>query len=81
MNHGMILGCLQAHPGWQGQGKDNNWISLKRSAGSHKIASFMRKEGWDIEVIDYWLAFTEEESQYTLTNYLNKHFEAKIYDK
>ena len=63
MNHGMILGCLQAHPGWQGQGKDNNWISLKRSAGSHKIASFMRKEGWDIEVIDYWLAFTEEEFQ------------------
>ena len=63
MNHGMILGCLQAHPGWQGQGKDNNWISLKRSAGSHKIASFMRKEGWDIEVIDYCLAFTEEEFQ------------------
>ena len=53
MNHGMILGCLQAHPGWQGQGKDNNWISLKRSAGSHKIASFMRKEGWDIDCLLY----------------------------
>ena len=61
MNHGILLGCLQADPGWQGAGKDTDWISLKRSAGSHKIASFMRKEGWDIEVIDYWLAFTDEE--------------------
>ena len=49
MNHGILLGCLQADPGWQGAGKDTDWISLKRSAGSHKIASFMRKEGWDID--------------------------------
>ena len=63
MNHGIILGCLQQNPGWQGAlgALDPNWVNLKRSGGAHKIATFMRKEGWDIEVLDYWLAFEEEE--------------------
>ena len=60
---GIILGCLQQNPGWQGpRGSTNpDWINLKRSGGAHKIASYMRSEGWDIEVLDYWLAFTDEE--------------------
>jgi len=63
MNQGIILGCLQQNPGWQGAlgALDPNWVNLKRSGGAHKIATFMRKEGWDIEVLDYWLAFEEEE--------------------
>ena len=60
---GIILGCLQQNPGWQGpRGSTNpDWVNLKRSGGAHKIASYMRTEGWDIEVLDYWLAFTDEE--------------------
>ena len=60
---GIILGCLQQNPGWQGpRGSTNpDWINLKRSGGAHKIATYMRSEGWDIEVLDYWLAFTDEE--------------------
>ena len=63
MNKGIILGCLQQNPGWQGAlgALNPNWVNLKRSGGAHKIATFMRKEGWDIEVLDYWLAFEEEE--------------------
>tara|TARA_Y100000361_G_scaffold97227_1_gene87194 strand:- start:11830 stop:13380 length:1551 start_codon:yes stop_codon:yes gene_type:complete len=62
---GIILGCLQANPGWQGPRgiQEPNWVNLKRSGGAHKIATYMRKEGWDIEVLDYWLAFTDEEFQ------------------
>lgn len=63
MKHGIILGALQSNPGHQGLGTDLNWISLKRSGGAHKIATFLRNEGWDVEVLDYWLAFTEEEFQ------------------
>ena len=63
MKHGIILGALQSNPGWQGKGTDLNWISLKRSGGAHKIATFLRNEGWDVEVLDYWLTFTEEEFQ------------------
>ena len=53
---GIILGCLQQNPGWQGpRGSTNpDWVNLKRSGGAHKIASYMRTEGWDIEVLDYW---------------------------
>ncbi len=62
---GIILGCLQQNPGWQGpRGSTNpDWVNLKRSGGAHKIASYMRSEGWDIEVLDYWLVFTDEEFQ------------------
>ena len=60
---GIILGCLQQNPGWQGPRglQDPNWVNLKRSGGAHKIATHMRQEGWDIEVLDYWLAFSTEE--------------------
>ena len=75
MKHGIILGALQSNPGWQGLGTDLNWISLKRSGGAHKIASFMRKEGWDIEVLDYWLTFTEEEFQLFCKQRINANTE------
>ena len=59
MNHGVILGCMQAPPDIFFQSPD--WLNIKRAAGAHKIAHFMRNQGWDIEVLDYWLAFDFEE--------------------
>ena len=37
------------------------WPSIKRSAGGHRIATWIREHGWDIEVIDFWPAWTREE--------------------
>ena len=62
--HGLLFGCLQAHPGWQGvwAARDRGWINIRRSAGAHKIASFLRKvEDMDVEVLDYWLMMTFDE--------------------
>ena len=64
MNHGIILGCLQADGCSQGELVPDRAcpdINLKRSGGAHKIATFLRKNDWDIEVLDYWLAFTTDE--------------------
>ena len=36
-------------------------VSSKRAAGAHTIASHLRREGWDIEVIDFFPAWTIEE--------------------
>ena len=55
MNHGIILGCLQADSASQGSLVPDRTcpdINLKRSGGGHKIATFMRTKGWDIEVLD-----------------------------
>jgi hypothetical protein len=57
--HGLLLGVMEASPGMYYQ--DKNWINIKRAAGAHKIATFMRQNGWDIEVLDYWIAFDFEE--------------------
>ena len=59
MNHGILLGCMQTPPDLFHL--DPDWLNIKRAAGAHKIASFMRGQGWDIEVLDYWLAFDFEE--------------------
>jgi radical SAM superfamily enzyme YgiQ (UPF0313 family) len=56
-NHGILVGCYQASPA----GGMIEWVSIKRAAGAHKIASHMRSLGWDIEVLDWWLAFEEDE--------------------
>src|SRR5210317_1681732 len=34
------------------------WPSLKRSAGSHRIATVLREEGYDVEVLDFWPAWS-----------------------
>ena len=41
--------------------KPDFWPSIKRSAGAHRIATFLREEGWDIEVLDFWPAWTRDE--------------------
>ena len=56
--HGIILGIFQASHILI---RDPCWVSVKRSAGAYKIAHFMRGEGWDVEVVDYWLQFDYEE--------------------
>ena len=56
--HGIILGVFQASHILI---RDESWIGVKRSAGAYKIADFMRRQGWDIEVVDYWLRFDYEE--------------------
>ena len=56
--HGLILGIFQASHILV---RDPNWTSVKRAAGAYKIAHFMRTEGWDVEVVDYWLRFDYDE--------------------
>ena len=34
------------------------WTSIKRSAGGHRIASHLREEGYDVEVLDFWPQWT-----------------------
>jgi len=60
-HHGLILGCQQPLPSPYSNVQYGDNITIKRAAGAHKIASHMRNEGWDIEVVDYWLKFTPEE--------------------
>jgi radical SAM superfamily enzyme YgiQ (UPF0313 family) len=35
--------------------------TFKRTAGGHRIASYLRNKGWDIEVVDFVLGWTLEE--------------------
>ena len=48
------------------------WPSVKRSAGGHRIATYLREEGYDVEVLDYWPKWTEED--------LNLFFEQRVRD-
>ena len=32
---------------------DPSLVSMRRSSGGHKIATFLRKNGYDIDVVDY----------------------------
>ena len=36
-------------------------VSLRRAAGAHKIASYLREQGADVEVVDYAFIWTFEE--------------------
>ena len=69
--HGIILGGILEREdssesrnqlvSQQDKEKPPYWPSIKRSAGAHRIATFLREDGWDIEVIDFWPAWTREE--------------------
>ena len=30
------------------------WTSVRRSPGGHRIATFLREQGYDVEVVDFW---------------------------
>lgn len=49
LNKGIIFGGLTGD------------LSFKRSAGSHRIATFLRQEGMDIEVLDFLFSWTIDE--------------------
>ena len=34
------------------------WPSVKRAHGAHRIASYLRNEGYDVEVLDFWPAWS-----------------------
>ena len=48
-------------PGLSTPEPPETWHSIKRSAGAHRIATHLREEGWDIEVVDFWPAWTRDE--------------------
>ena len=53
MNHGIILGGVV----------DYYYDSIKRAPGAHKIATHLRREGWNVEVLDFVQSWTLEELQ------------------
>lgn len=69
VGHGIILGGMLERPDQaelrnQRPGDYNEpefWPNTKRSAGAHRIATFLREQDWDIEVLDYWPCWKEEE--------------------
>lgn len=54
MHHGLMFGNF----GYRG-----DWVSVEhyRAFGNHRIATHLRKQGWDVECLDYTSAFTQEE--------------------
>ena len=62
VGHGIILGGMLERPDQaelrnQRPGEYSEpefWPNTKRSAGAHRIATFLREQDWDIEVLDYW---------------------------
>lgn len=55
--HGIIFGGWIEHPTHEGYPH----TSVKRTGGAHRIASYLREQSWDIEVVDYLPAWTLEE--------------------
>ena len=53
MNHGIIMGGVV----------DYYYDSIKRAPGAHKIATHLRREGWNVEVLDFVQSWTLEELQ------------------
>ena len=56
-HHGLIFSLIElSYP------EDHHWVAQPvRSYGSHKIASHMRDEGWDVEVVDFFAFWTLDE--------------------
>lgn len=57
--HGLIIGGQTAVAHYI----DVDQMSIRRSAGGHKIATFLRKHGYNVEVLDYFPAWSLEELQ------------------
>ena len=55
--HGIVVGGWIEHPTHEGFPH----TSIKRTGGAHRIASYLREQGWDIEVLDYLPAWSIEE--------------------
>lgn len=47
------MNCIIFGGQLEDMGFDENAISIRRSSGGHKIASFLRREGYTVDVVDY----------------------------
>lgn len=63
--HGLMFGGFKVSSFYMGRDNTPDWY---RSAGNHRIATHLRKQGWDIECLDYVWAFEYEE----LIEYIDK---------
>ena len=63
MNHGIIMGGVV----------DYYYDSIKRAPGAHKIATHLRREGWDVEVLDFVQSWTLEELKEFSRQRVNKN--------
>ena len=52
---------------------DYYYDSIKRAPGAHKIATHLRREGWDVEVLDFVQSWTLEELQEFSRHYMYSH--------
>ena len=67
--HGIILaGAIEgkqpfgeSYLGTGTESKHNAYVSIKRAAGAYRIASFLREHDWDIEVMDYFMGWADDE--------------------
>ena len=57
--HGLMFGGFQTTENYSGV--TNKIHEYYRSFGNHRIATHLRKQGWDIECLDYSWAFSYEE--------------------
>ena len=60
--HGLMLGNF-----------DSNSMAPYRGFGNHRIATHLRKQGWDIECLDYTVHFTDDEIKWLLANRITKN--------
>ena len=58
--HGLMFGGFQTTENYH-SGETHIINEYYRSFGNHRIATHLRKQGWDIEVLDYSWAFSYEE--------------------
>ena len=42
---------------------NTEWISIKRAPGAHRIATHLRGNGYDVEVVDFWQAWPLDKFQ------------------
>ena len=70
MKHGLMIGGFGANAGLRRVFNDKWVISSRkldnspdyyRSFGNHRVATYLRKKGWDIECLDYTFYMSDEE--------------------
>lgn len=80
MGHGLLFGgaiegLTSSDSRVQSFQKDNpsrSWPSVKRAPGAHRIATHLRKEGWDIEVIDFLPAWSLDQFKQLIKSRVTK---------
>lgn len=68
--HGILIGGT---PSFKSPLTGKNIPTIKRAAGAYRLASFLRQHDWDIEVLDYFPAWEQDE--------LEEFFESRVTSK